>query len=70
MIDVNVEVRATQMVTHDVDHARQNVIEQMPVLGMFVIAVERLEKPESGVGGMIQPVHPAFREHVGDQAVA
>ena len=36
----------------------------------FEIAIQRMKKPERRVGGVIQALVLAFREHVGNQAVA
>src|SRR5690349_8175506 len=40
------------------------------IIGVLNVFVDRVEEPESRVGGVVKAVVFAFRKHVGDKAVA
>ena len=58
------------MVLDDVDELGDQHLEGRGVSGHVHVAVDRVEEPEGGVGGVVEPLGPPVGEEVGDQAVA
>ena len=60
----------SQMVLHDVEQHRHEPAERLVVSRRHRIALDRVEEPQRRVGGVIEPLALAVREHVRDEAVA
>src|ERR1700737_2272721 len=69
-IDMNIELRATQMAFDDVDQRRQEQFESGAIVRRFQITVERMKEPKRRVGGVIFPFGGLVWEHVWDETVA
>ena len=70
-IDADAEARAAQMVLDDVAQLGQQQLAACARSSVYVeVAVERVEEPERGVGGVIQALASRLPGTVGDQAVA
>ena len=55
-IDADAEPRTREMMLGDVEQPRQEGQQALAVAGPLQVAIDRVEEPERGVGGMVQAV--------------
>src|SRR5690242_7552729 len=69
-IDADAEARAAAMMLDNVEQRWQKQTQGDEILGVSKIAVQGVEKPQRGIGGVVQALAFALGKHVGDQAIA
>ncbi len=70
MIHVNAEPGSAQVMPDNIEELRKQLREQMPILGVIEVPLQRVKKPKSGVGSVIESLRLPFRKHVGNEAIA
>ena len=68
-INVNIELRSTQVVLDDVDQNWEQKSKRNAIVCLFEIAIERVEEPERRVSGIISPFFLLIGKHVWNQTV-
>jgi hypothetical protein len=58
------------VVFHDVDEDRQQRGQRRAIVGGGQVSVQRLEEPQRGIGGVVEPFGLAFGEEIGNEPVA
>src|SRR4051812_41250058 len=69
-IDLDAESRSAQMMVDHVDELGKNQPQGGTILRVIDIAIKGVEKPERGIGSVIESLILAFGKQVRDEAVA
>ena len=69
LIDADAEARPAHVMIDDVGELRQNLNQCRAIASQLDVAVERVEEPQRGVGGVIKPLVLSFRKHVRNESV-
>src|SRR6266446_424855 len=69
-IDMDIKLRATQMMVDDIDQARQKLLQGVAIFRGLEITAKRVKEPKGSIGGVIFSFSGTIGKHVWNQAIA